>query len=140
VNEFNQQIIDEFRANGGKVGGYFEGANMILLTTIGRESGEPRLVPLVYFQDNDRLLIVASAGGAPAHPDWYHNVRDNPAVTVEVGGETYPARAEILQDPERAERFADIVAQVPGFGEYQEKTTRVIPVVALTREESNGSE
>ena len=140
MNEFNQQIIDEFRSNGGKVGGYFEGANMILLTSIGRESGEPRLVPLVYFQDNDRVLVVASAGGAPAHPDWYHNVRDNPSVSVEIGSETYAAHAEILQDPERSERFADIVAQAPGFGEYQEKTTRVIPVIALIRETGDGSQ
>lgn len=140
MNEFNQQIINEFRENGGKVGGYFEGANMILLTTIGRETGEPRLVPLVYFQDGDRLLVVASAGGAPAHPDWYHNLRDNPAVTVEVGSETYPATAEILAEPERSDEFAKIISTNPGFGEYQEKTTRVIPVVALLREDGNGSE
>jgi deazaflavin-dependent oxidoreductase (nitroreductase family) len=140
VNEYDHQIVNEFRANGGKVGGYFEGRDMVLLTTIGRESGEPRLVPLVYFRDGDKLLVVASAGGAPAHPDWYHNLRENPEVTVEVGSETWPAQAEILQEPERSEKFAEIVLVAPGFGEYQENTTRVIPVVALHRGTGNGSE
>ncbi|HRA48824.1 MAG TPA: nitroreductase family deazaflavin-dependent oxidoreductase [Thermomicrobiales bacterium] len=140
MNEFNQQIVDEFRENGGKVGGYFEGANMILLTTIGRETGEPRIVPLVYFPDGERILVVASAGGSPAHPDWYHNLRENPDVTVEQGHETFQAKATALADPARAEKFAEIVAVAPGFGEYQEKTTRVIPVVALQRENAHGSE
>ena len=140
MNEYDHQIVNEFRANGGKVGGYFEGRDMILLTTIGRETGEPRLVPLVYFRDDDKLLVVASAGGAPAHPDWYHNLRENPEVTVEVGSETWPAQAEILPEPVRSEKFAEIVELAPGFGEYQEQTTRVIPVVALRRVSGNGSE
>lgn len=133
MNEFNQQIVDEFRQNGGKIGGYFEGANMILLTTTGAQTGEPHLAPLVYFRDGERVLIVASKGGAPSHPDWYFNLREHPEVTVEIGSETYQARATALEDPERSEKFAEIVAQAPGFGEYQEKTTRVIPVVALER-------
>jgi deazaflavin-dependent oxidoreductase (nitroreductase family) len=131
LNEFNQSVIDEFRANAGKVGGFFEGSNMILLTTTGAQSGEPRLSPLVYFKDGDRLFIVASKGGAPSHPDWYHNLREHPEVTVEIGTETYQAKATALEEPERAERFAVIAAEAPGFGEYQEKTTRVIPVVEL---------
>ena len=136
MNEFNQQIIDEFRANGGKVGGFFEGKNMILLTTTGAKTGEPRLAPLVYFRDGNRLLVVASKGGHPSHPDWYHNLREHPEVTVEIGTETYQAIASALEEPERTEKFADIVEQAPYFGEYQEKTTRVIPVVALERTQS----
>jgi deazaflavin-dependent oxidoreductase (nitroreductase family) len=133
LNEFNQSIVDEFRANGGKVGGYFEGASMILLTTTGAQSGEPRLSPLVYFKDGDRLFIVASKGGAPSHPDWYFNLREHPEVTVEIGTETFQAQATALEEPERTERFAAIAAESPGFGEYQEKTTRVIPVIELHR-------
>src|SRR3954453_11725132 len=88
-NAFNRQLIEEFRANGGKVGGMFAGAPLLLLTTTGAKSGQARVAPLAYTTDNDRLVVIASKGGAPTHPDWFHNVRANPEVTVEVGTETF---------------------------------------------------
>ena len=94
-NDFNRQLIEEFRANGGKVSGMFAGAPLLLLTTTGAKSGQPRVAPLAYTTDNGRLVVIASKGGAPTHPDWFHNVRANPEVTVEVGTETFPARATI---------------------------------------------
>ena len=94
-NAFNRQLIEEFRANGGKVGGMFAGAPLLLLTTTGAKSGQPRVAPLAYTTDNGRFVVIASKGGAPTHPDWFHNVRANPEVTVEVGTETFPARATI---------------------------------------------
>ena len=133
MSDFNQQIIEEFRANAGKVSGYFANRTMLLLRTIGAKSGAERVVPLVYFSDNDRIVIVASKGGAPTHPDWYHNLLAHPEVTVEVGTDTYQAIATPLADAARSEAFARVVEQVPGFGEYQEKTTRVIPVVELVK-------
>ena len=134
VNDWNQKIIEEFRANGGKVGGPFEGAPMVLLHHIGARSGTERVTPLVYFPDGDRMLIVASAAGAPKSPDWYHNLRADPHVKVEVGTETVAVTAEELPPAERAEEWARITAAAPGFAEYQEKTTRVIPVFALSRD------
>jgi len=133
TRSFNEQIIDEFRANGGKVGGPFEGAPMVLLTTIGAKSGQPRTMPLTYFPDNDRDLIVASKAGAPTNPDWYHNLVANPDVTVEIGTEKYQARATVVAEPERTQLFERIAARNPGFGEYQKKTTRVIPIIGLER-------
>ena len=132
-NAFNQQIIAEFRANGGKVGGQFEGAPMVLLTTTGARSGQPRTSPLVYTTDGDRVVIIASKGGAPTHPDWYHNLVANPEVTVEIGEETYPARASVAQGAERDRIFAGVVALMPNFGEYQKNNPRIIPVVLLER-------
>ncbi len=93
--DWNQQVIAEFRANAGKVGGMFEGAPMMLLTTTGAKSGQSRVAPLVYTTDNDRYVIIASKGGAPTNPDWFHNLRANPEVTVEVGTETFNARASV---------------------------------------------
>ena len=132
-NAFNQQIIAEFRANGGKVGGQFEGAPMVLLTTTGARSGQPRISPLVYSMDGDRMVIVASKGGAPTHPDWYHNLVANPEVTLEVGEEAFKARASVPQGEERDRIFAQVVEQMPGFGEYQKNNPRIIPVVLLER-------
>ena len=132
-NTFNQQIIAEFRANGGKVGGQFVGAPMLLLTTTGAKSGQSRVAPLVYSTDGDRLVIIASKGGAPTHPDWYHNILANPQVTVELGIETFKARASVPEGAERDRIFAQVVEQMPGFGEYQKNTTRTIPVVLLER-------
>ncbi len=132
-NAFNRQIIEEFRANGGKVGGQFAGAPMVLLTTTGARSGQPRVAPLVYSTDGDRLVIIASKGGAPTHPDWYHNLVANPEVTLEVGEETFPARASVPKREERDRIFAGVVAKMPGFGEYQQNTDRLIPVVLLER-------
>jgi len=133
TRSFNEQIIDEFRANGGKVGGPFEGASMVLLTTTGAKSGQPRTMPLVYFADGGRILIVASKGGAPTNPDWYYNLVTNPEVTIEVGTEKYQARATVVAEPERTQLFERIATSNPGFGEYQKKTTRAIPVIALER-------
>ena len=133
VNDWNKQIIAEFRANGGEVGGQFAGAPMILVHHRGARSGTERVSPLVYFPDGDRILIVASAAGAPKNPDWYHNLKAHPRIDVEVGTETFPVVAEELPRAERDEKFAEIASANPGFGAYQEKTSRVIPIVALTR-------
>lgn len=133
TRSFNEQIIDEFRANGGVVGGPFAGASMVLLTTTGAKSGQPRVMPLVYFPDGDRVLIVASKGGAPTNPDWYYNLVANPDVTLEIGAETFPAHATVVAEPERTQLFERIATSNPGFGEYQKKTTRTIPVIALER-------
>ncbi|MEU4782588.1 nitroreductase family deazaflavin-dependent oxidoreductase [Micromonospora sp. NPDC023633] len=131
-NDFNQQIIDEFRANSGRVGGPFEGARLILLTTTGARSGAPHTTPVGYLPDGEeRVLVIASAGGGPKHPDWYHNLLADPLATVEDGVFTYQARAVVLAGAERDEIFARAVAADPGWAAYQAKTTRVIPVVAL---------
>ena len=132
-NDFNRKLIQEYRANGGKVSGMFAGAPLLLLTTTGARSGEPRVAPLAYTTDNDHLVVIASKGGAPTHPDWYHNLRANPEVTVELGTETFPARATIPQGPERQRLFDQMAAQMPNFAEYQRNTMRQIPVIVLER-------
>lgn len=130
-NDFNQHVIEEFRANGGRVGGPFEGARLILLTTTGR-SGTTRTTPVGYLPDGgERILVIASAGGAARHPDWFHNLVADPQVTVEDGVFTYQARAVVLAGEERDRIFARAVEADPGWAAYQAKTTRVIPVVAL---------
>ena len=127
-------LITDFRANGGHVtGGPFAGRPVLLLTTTGAKSGQPRLAPLVYSRDGDGYVIVASKGGAPVHPAWYHNLVANPVATVEVGGETFTARARVTEGAERDRLFAERAAASPTFAEYQRRTTRVIPVVVLTR-------
>jgi deazaflavin-dependent oxidoreductase (nitroreductase family) len=134
-DDWNKKIIEEFRANEGRVGGPFEGAPMILIHHIGAKSGTERVTPLVYFpQDDGTMVIIASKGGAPTNPDWYHNVKANPAFDVEVGTETFPVAAEEVTGEERDEIWSKVVAANPGFGEYQQKTTRTIPVVRLTRQ------
>ncbi len=133
VNDWNRKVIDEFRANEGKVGGQFAGAPMILVHHFGAKSGVERVSPMVYFPDGERLLIVASAAGSPKNPDWYHNLKANPEVQVEVGPDTFPVVVEELAAAERAEKWAAITAVMPGFAEYQEKTSRQIPVLALSR-------
>ncbi len=134
LNDFNKGIIDEFRERGGTVTGVFEGAPMVLITHTGAKSGERRTTPLVHTIDGDRVIIIASMGGAPTHPAWFHNIKANPRVTVELGTETFEADAEIFDaGPERDRLFAQQAALMPNFADYQEKTDRVIPVVALTR-------
>jgi deazaflavin-dependent oxidoreductase (nitroreductase family) len=134
MSDFNQAIIHEFRANEGKVGGYFAGANMLLLHTTGAKSGKPRLNPLVYVRDQDRLIVTASKGGADTNPDWYHNLRANPAVAVEVGTEQFQVRATaVTEEPERSRLYAKMVAHRSGFAEYEQKTSRKIPVIVLER-------
>lgn len=136
-NEWNRQIIEEFHANGGKVGGPFEGAPLLLLTTTGARSGQRRTTPLMYLPDGDRLIIFASKAGAPTSPDWYHNLLAHPQATVEVGNgsviETFEVTATPVTGEERDRLYAKQAKLYPGFAEYQAKTTRVIPVVALER-------
>lgn len=134
MNDYNRAIIEEFRANGGRVGGNWEGRDLLLLTTKGRKSGREHTTPIVYTRDGDRLLVYASKGGAPTHPDWYLNLVADPNVVVEVGAERYDARAAPLEGAERDEAFAAQAERFPTFAEYQAKTDRVIPVVALTRQ------
>ncbi|WP_405166878.1 nitroreductase family deazaflavin-dependent oxidoreductase [Nocardia sp. NBC_01499] len=135
MSDWNSQIIEEFRNNAGKVGGPFEGGDLLLLTTTGAKSGLSRTNPVAYVRDGDNLVIIASKAGAPTSPDWYHNLRANPEVTVEVGTETHKATATpITEGPERDRLYAAMVAVMPGFAEYEEKTDRVIPVVTLAIE------
>ena len=133
VNDWNRSIIEEFRANEGRVGGPFEGATLLLLHTTGAKSGQPRINPLAYTTDGDRLVVIASKAGAPEHPDWYHNVRAHSDVTVEVGIETHAARATVAAEPERTRLFDQMAAAMPGFADYQTRTTRVLPVVVIER-------
>ena len=132
-NERNLGIIKEFRANAGKVGGPFAGRSLLLLHTCGAKSQEPRINPVACFIDGDRLVIIASKGGAPTHPDWYYNLLANPLVSVETGTEEFQARASVAEEPERTRLYNKMVERMPGFDEYRRKTTRVIPVIILTR-------
>ncbi|WP_394326563.1 nitroreductase/quinone reductase family protein [Nocardiopsis trehalosi] len=133
TTDFNQNVITEFRANEGRVGGPFEGADLVLLTTTGARSGAQHTAPLVRLYDGDRTLVVASAAGAPQHPAWYHNLLAHPTVTVETGTEQYQAVAVPAEGAERDRLFALVCAQQPGYADYQERTDRVIPVVVLER-------
>jgi deazaflavin-dependent oxidoreductase (nitroreductase family) len=133
VNDWNSGIIEEFRASGGKVGGQFEGAPLLLLTTTGAKSGKKHTTPVMYLEDGDRVLVFASMAGAPTNPAWYHNLRANPEATVEVGADTYRVAAEVVEGEERDRLYAKQAAAYPGFAEYEAKTDRVIPVVALER-------
>lgn len=133
VNDWNKKIIEEFRANGGKVGGNFAGKTLLLLHTIGAKSGQERINPVAYTADGDRLAIIASKGGAPTHPDWYHNLVAHPQVTVEVGTEQFQADAAISVEPEHTRLYDQMAAMMPGFAEYKLKTTRHIPVIVLSR-------
>ena len=133
MNDFNASIIAEFRANDGKVGGPFEGSPMLLLTTTGAKSGLPRTAPLVSYREGDRLFIFASKAGAPTNPDWFHNISANPTVTVEFGPDTFEATATVVEGSERDRIYSAQATLMPGFAEYQENTTRVIPVVELVR-------
>jgi deazaflavin-dependent oxidoreductase (nitroreductase family) len=133
IRDFNQQLIEEFRANGGKVTGVFEHAPLLLLTTTGARSGEPRTSPVVYTRSGDALVVIASRGGSPQHPAWYHNLVANPSVTVEVPGETFAATARVAEGEEREWLWRAQADLMPTFDEYQTKTDRVIPVVVLER-------
>ncbi len=133
ANERNKKIIEEFRANGGKVGGPFEGRTLLLLHTKGAKSRQERINPVACIRDDDRLVVIASKGGAPTHPDWYYNVVANPLVTIEVGTEKFQVRATISEEPERTRLYNKMIEMMPGFADYRSKTTRVIPVIVLTR-------
>lgn len=134
TNDWNAKVIAEFRANEGRVGGPFEGAPMILVHHVGAKSGTRRVTPLVYVpQPDGSMAIVASKAGAPTNPDWYHNLKANPKIDVEVGTEKFSVEVAEVEGPDRAEIWTRLVAASPGFGGYQEKTTRTIPVLVLTR-------
>ncbi|HLI51703.1 MAG TPA: nitroreductase family deazaflavin-dependent oxidoreductase [Thermomicrobiaceae bacterium] len=130
---YNQQIIEEFRANHGKLGGDWAGVPLLLLTSTGAKTGKPRTTPVDYTRDGDRLVIIASKGGAPTNPDWYHNLLANPVATVELGDETFKVRATPAQGEERERLFDQHAAQLPVFAGYRTKTTRQIPVPILER-------
>jgi len=130
-NDWNQKVIEEFRANEGRVGPPFEGTPVLLLHTTGAKSGEARLHPVVYRSNGDNLVIFASKAGAPVHPAWYHNLLAHPQVQVEVGTRTLDVAARVATGDERERLWAAQTAEFPGFAEYQEKTTRQIPVVVL---------
>ena len=132
-NAFNRSVIAEFRDNEGVVSGPFAGAPLLLLTTIGAKSGAERTTPLVHTRDGDRIVIIASKGGAPSHPDWYRNVTANPDVTVELPGERFRAKARVAEGHERDRLFRAQADLMPNFDEYATKTDRVIPVVVLER-------
>jgi len=135
LQKYNQSNIEEFRANAGRLGGPFEGATMLLLTTVGAKTGLSRTNPLMYFADGNRYLIAASYAGGPNNPPWYYNLLATPIVEVEMGTERFQARAEILNEPERATLYARIASTYPMFAEYQRQTTRPIPVIALYRQQ-----
>jgi len=133
--EFNAQIIEEFRANEGRVGGIFEGSTLLLLHHVGARSGKDRINPLAYNRDGDRYVVFASKGGAPTNPDWYRNLKANPGVTIEVGTDTIKAVADEATGEERDRLFAAQAERSPQFAEYQRNTERVIPVMVLTPSE-----
>ncbi len=133
INEVNRSVIAEFRANNGKVGGMFAGAPLLLLTHNGAKSGQPRTSPLAYTRDGERIAIIASKGGAPTNPDWYHNLIANPKATVELPEETFTARARVADGEERDRLYDAMAARMPNFAEYQRNTTHRIPVVVLER-------
>jgi deazaflavin-dependent oxidoreductase (nitroreductase family) len=134
MSDWNEKVIAEFRANSGRVGGMFEGMPMILIHHIGAKSGIERVTPLAYFrEDDENSVIVASNGGAPTHPAWFHNLKAHRKIEVEVGTETHTVVAEELPRPERDEFWKRVVSERPGFADYERQTDRVIPLVRLTR-------
>jgi deazaflavin-dependent oxidoreductase (nitroreductase family) len=134
ANEWNKKIIEEFRANNGKVGGRFANTSLLLLHTTGAKSGKQRINPVAYTTDGDRLIIIASKGGAPTNPDWYYNLVANPKVDIEVGTEEFRAKAQVAKGPERTRLYEQMAAKYPGFAEYERKTERTIPVITLIRQ------
>ncbi|KAA0111175.1 nitroreductase family deazaflavin-dependent oxidoreductase [Mycolicibacterium sp. P1-5] len=132
-NEMNQNVIDEFRANGGKAGGMFEGKPLVLVHHFGAKSGTERITPLVPYLEDGRIFIFASKAGADTNPDWFHNLVAHPETTVELGTETIPVTARVLDGTERDDIYAKQVTAQPQFGDYQKSTSRIIPVVELKR-------
>ncbi|KWX66566.1 nitroreductase family deazaflavin-dependent oxidoreductase [Mycobacterium sp. NAZ190054] len=133
LEDFNRNIVDEFRANGGKVGGPFEGGTLLLLHTTGAKSGQSRLSPLAYLTIDDKMLIVGSYAGGPKHPAWVHNLRANPRAYIEIGTDAYDVVVRELPDDEREAMYPKIVELAPVFADYQARTDRVIPLFELTR-------
>jgi deazaflavin-dependent oxidoreductase (nitroreductase family) len=134
VSEYNRKVIEEFRANGGEVGGDFAGMALLLLTTTGARSREARTTPVAYLRDGERLVVFASKAGAPTNPAWYHNLLASPAATVEVGRERFAVRARVTSGEERERLFSRQAELVPQFADYARKTSRQIPVVSLERD------
>ncbi len=133
LNDFNRQIVEEFRANAGKVGGPFEGSTLVLLHTVGAKSGQPRLSPLAYLEIDGKALVVGSYAGAPKDPAWVHNLRANSDARIEIGTDTYDVTARELSADERDATYPKIVDKAPVFAEYQAKTSRAIPLFELVR-------
>ncbi len=133
MREFNRTLIEEYRATGGKLSGRLANSKLLLLTTIGARSGLARTTPLGYGMDGDRIVVVAANAGAPAHPDWYHNVRAHPLVTIELGAERFQARARVADGAERTRLVAQQAEIVPWLAAQQQKTSREIPVVIFAR-------
>ena len=131
MSDFNDKVIAEFRANHGRVGPPFEGAPLLILHSTGARSGQERVCPMMYRADGDRYLVFASKAGAPTNPAWYHNVKAHPSVIIEVGTRTIVAQAEELVGEERDRLYAKQAELYPGFADYEAKTDRVIPVIAL---------
>ena len=133
VNEFNKNIIEEFRANDGIVGGPFKGASLLLLHSTGAKSGEQRITPLAYFADGDDFLIIASYSGGPKNPPWFYNLVANSQAKIEVGSAEFSVQSEVVAEPDRTELYNKIAAQAAAFAQYQEKTVRVIPIIRLSK-------
>lgn len=129
--DFNAKNIAEFRANHGRVGGQFEGAPLVILHTVGARSGEPRQNIMMYLADGQRYLVFASNAGADSHPAWYYNIKANPRVRVEVGDDVFDAEAVEVNSDERDAKYAEQARRYPGFADYERKTSRTIPVIAL---------
>ena len=138
TKSFNESLIAEFRANGGQLSGELARARFLLLTTKGAKSGKERVSPLAYIALDGRILIIASMGGAPTSPAWYHNLVANPEVAVELGEERYTATAIVTEGADRDDLFTRVCAKIRTFAEYEERTTRTIPVVELRRAEAAG--
>jgi deazaflavin-dependent oxidoreductase (nitroreductase family) len=133
LNDFNQRVISEFRANQGKVGGQLAGMPILLLTTTGAKSGRALTKPLAYSRDGERIVVIASFAGGPKNPPWYYNLIANPVATVELGSERFQVKASVTFGEERQRLFDHQAGQMPIFNEYQKKTARQIPVVVLKR-------
>ncbi len=134
LTDRTKKIIDEFRVNDGRVGGAFEGKTLLLLHTQGARTRQERINPVAYIQDGDRFVVIASKGGAPTHPDWYFNIVANPDLMVEVGKEKFRVHATVAKEPERTRLYNKMVEMMPGFDDYRRRTTRMIPVLVLTRQ------
>jgi deazaflavin-dependent oxidoreductase (nitroreductase family) len=135
MSDWNIQVIEEFRANDGRVGGQFDGAPLLLLHTVGTKTGQARVNPMMYLDLDGRRFVFASKAGADTDPDWFRNLVAHPEVNVEVGTETYTAQAKPVDRAERDRIYAEQARRYPGFAEYEAKTTRVIPVVELARKD-----
>lgn len=133
MSDMNKQVIEEFRVNQGKVGGFFQDMNLLLIHTTGAKTGKHRINPTAYFKEGDQLVIAASKAGADNHPDWYYNITAHPEVVVEVGSEKFNAQADITSEPERSRLYDKLKGIYPGFGDYEKKTDRIIPVITLTK-------